>query len=874
MKNILIPLLLTAVLYWQPAGAATVTSLNDIGPGSLRSTIAAATPGETINFAVTGTINLTSGLGISKDLNIVGPGADLLTVQRSFADGTPPFRVFLITSGTVSILFLKIANGNVPDLGGGITSSASLSVVGCIFSGNQAGSSGGGLYLSVGSLATISGCTFFGNQSANGGAVFNNANLIINNSTFFGNGDQAILNSIGTMDVSHCTISGNTSGIANDSTAVAAAVELNNTIIAGNHSIGRFDVKGRFLSTGFNLIGSTNEGTVWLASDLTGSGAAPLDPRLGTLQNNGGQAPAMTLTMALLPGSPALDAGTAGGFATDQRTYPIRPYDIAGVPNAAGGDSSDIGAMEMIAINRIVTTTNESGPGSLRQAIADTSFYEGDIITFASNVVGDISLTTGELHVNHNLSITGPGSQVLSVSGNDVSTVFSILDAGAVISGLTIRNGWAMGSAGNEEQQGFDGRGGGIYNQGILYVENCVLRQNRASGGAGGSTEAGGAGNGGKGMGGGIYNVGALFLTDCLVISNTVVGGQGGQAGSGFAGGGGNGLGGGLCSIGGTLSLTRCHIAASSATGGTGGVAISGGFDSNGGQGYGGALYSESTSMLRSCTLSHSTAVAGPGNGGPGSGVGGGIYSLDRLTLFACTVASNAATGSAFDLGGGIHNEGILTLFDCTVAGNSAGVGGGLSGSAFIGNTILANNTDTSGNPDGSGTIDSRDYNLIQNTNGLTSSGTTTHNITGQDPLLGPLADYGGPTPTMALRAGSPALDQGANQGLKTDQRGFSRPLDDGAVANAAGGNGTDIGAFEVDPNFRIVELHRVGSDVGLSLMTILGRNYRAEHTNKLGSGSWTIFTNSVPGNGYLLWVTNYAGANEPRRFYRGAIVP
>jgi hypothetical protein len=106
--------------------------------------------------------------------------------------------------------------------------------------------------------------------------------------------------------------------------------------------------------------------TVWLASDLTGSAAAPLDPRLGTLRNNGGQPPAM----ALLPGSPALDAGAAGGFATDQRTYTIRPYDIPGVPNATGGDASDIGAMEMIAINRIVTNTNDSGPGSLRGGVA------------------------------------------------------------------------------------------------------------------------------------------------------------------------------------------------------------------------------------------------------------------------------------------------------------------------------------------------------------------------------------------------------------------------------------------------------------------------------------------------------------------------
>jgi hypothetical protein len=95
------------------------------------------------------------------------------------------------------------------------------------------------------------------------------------------------------------------------------------------------------------------------------------------------------------------------------------------------------------------------------------------------------------------------------------------------------------------------------------------------------------------------------------------------------------------------------------------------------------------------------------------------------------------------------------------------------------------------------------------------------------------------------------------------------------SITNASGGDGADIGAYEADPNLRIVEMRRVGSDVALSLMTVLGRNYRVEHTNNLpASSNWTIFTNNVPGNGWLLWVTNSGGANQSRRFYRGAIVP
>ena len=65
------------------------------------------------------------------------------------------------------------------------------------------------------------------------------------------------------------------------------------------------------------------------------------------------------------------------------------------------------------------------------------------------------------------------------------------------------------------------------------------------------------------------------------------------------------------------------------------------------------------------------------------------------------------------------------------------------------------------------------------------------------DPLLGPLADNGGPTQTHALLLGSPALDAG-NSTLTTDQRGFTRPVDLANVANVTGGNGADIGAFEL----------------------------------------------------------------------------
>ena len=84
-----------------------------------------------------------------------------------------------------------------------------------------------------------------------------------------------------------------------------------------------------------------------------------------------------------------------------------------------------------------VTNTNDSGLGSLRQALHDAN--DGDTITFA--VTGTIALTSGGLPVNKSLTISGPGKDQLSIDGNQALLVFGIFpDKTAAISGLTIRN--------------------------------------------------------------------------------------------------------------------------------------------------------------------------------------------------------------------------------------------------------------------------------------------------------------------------------------------------------------------------------------------------------------------------------------------------
>jgi PKD repeat protein len=169
---------------------------------------------------------------------------------------------------------------------------------------------------------------------------------------------------------------------------------------------------------------------------------------------------------------------------------------------------------------------------------------------------------------------------------------------------------------------------------------------------------------------------------------------------------------------------------------------------------------------------------------GNSGGVGGGIDNLTgTLTLDSCTIAGNSATSA----GGGVFNHGATIIPPIPAA------------KLGIRNSIVAGNTAASVGPDCLGTFNSLDYNLIQDTNGCVITNLTVHNIYNQAPLLGPLADNGGPTMTRALLAGSPAIDQGHSGGLTTDQRGLPRPIDDPNTPNAPDGDGSDIGAYEAD---------------------------------------------------------------------------
>jgi hypothetical protein len=407
----------------QAAATITVNSGADAGgtcPGStctLRQAISTAASGDTINFAASlFTVTLTSAeLLIDKNLTINGLAANLLTVRRSTAAGTPKFRIFEIAFGNINVTIsgLTIINGNAAggSDGGAISDQSNdgtLTVTGCTLSGNTAEGGGGGIRDDFGTVV-ITDSNLSGNSANNGGGIYNsNGRVSITSSTLSANSAKVdgggIFNNTGQMNMTSSTLSTNSAtgngggmrnhnsdfkitsstlsgnsaanggGIINDdggtmsvtnstlsansASSLVGGIDtsqgddmiVSNTIIAKNTDTGGDpDFNGTLESQGYNLVGNDSGTTITpTTGDQIGTAASPIDPLLGPLQNNGGP----TQTQALLPGSPAIDKGSAATdpitgnpITADQRGL-TRPVDDSAISNATGGKGSDIGAFE------------------------------------------------------------------------------------------------------------------------------------------------------------------------------------------------------------------------------------------------------------------------------------------------------------------------------------------------------------------------------------------------------------------------------------------------------------------------------------------------------------------------------------------------
>jgi hypothetical protein len=243
-----------------------------------------------------------------------------------------------------------------------------------------------------------------------------------------------------------------------------------------------------------------------------------------------------------------------------------------------------------------------------------------------------------------------------------------------------------------------------------------------------------------------------------------------------------------------TLTVSNCTLTGNSARHEGGGIAVDIGA-------------APPLTTVSNCTLTDNTAELGGGiscriggltvsnctlTGNSASRSGGGIYNEDRNSNSDLMVSNCTLTGNSAPEGGGIYNQRTqvgsgttLRVSNSTLTGNA--VGGGLfvhSGDVLVQNSIIAQNGDN----DVSGQLDtSSSYNLIGTggSGGLVDG--VNHNLVGvTDPGLAPLGDYGGPTQTISLLPGSPALNAGDPEQLDTpDQRGVVRT------------GGVNIGAFQ-----------------------------------------------------------------------------
>jgi len=278
-----------------------VTNTNESGPGSLRQALAIANNGDTIDASgISGVISLTSGeLLVETSVTINGPGADVLAV-----DGNMISRVFRtpVSGKTITISGFMIRNGHAGNAGGGIDNenNDTLVITNCIISGNTAGL-GGGMF--NGGPLTIGSTTVSGNSAANGGGIYNSGGgmATITNSTVSGNsaGEGGGIFNIGVFAITNSTLSNNSASLAGG-VFNNEVLQIGDTILNMGASGANISNFGTVTSLGYNLSSDSGGGALNGPGDQINT-----NPLLGPLQDNGGP----TLTHALLPGSPAIDAG-------------------------------------------------------------------------------------------------------------------------------------------------------------------------------------------------------------------------------------------------------------------------------------------------------------------------------------------------------------------------------------------------------------------------------------------------------------------------------------------------------------------------------------------------------------------------------------
>ncbi|MBL8182323.1 MAG: carboxypeptidase regulatory-like domain-containing protein [Blastocatellia bacterium] len=548
---------------------------------------------------------------------------------------------------------------------------------------------------------------------------------------------------------------------------------------------------------------------------------------------------------------------------------------------------------------------------SLRDAVSAAN--DGDTITFGTqfNSPTTITLLQGQILIAKSLTIAGPGSNTLTISGNNAGRIFRISDGAVVsLSGMTIRDG-RIGSNAN------DVYGGGIWvTDSTLTLTNVVVSNNTARFVSTNPPAQ-------FGYGGAI----ASFNSSLSVINSNVSGNTAPLTGGIYC------RDGGFLNVSGSKFLTNASTAIR-LEGGQNLSVNSSWFEGNGsavsasssnrvvvvnstitGNGAGIGLEANSELIVDRTIIKDGNATSSPNASGGGifnkgvatisnsqinnnrvSGDAGGIWNNGTMYLFACAITNNSALRSA----GGIKNSGRLFLTNSTVSGNSADLGGGFgsspgggitngslfggsilitnstiannrstghgggimhdnSGSVSIRNTIVASNHSNQSSHDVSGTFVSQGFNLISNING--STGWLGTDILNVNALLAPLSNNGGGTLTHALLPMSPAIDAGndANAidpttsfGFSRDQRGEVRFLGSPNLTVDIGALESNLSSAPVSLSGRVLSSNGPGiSKVRLSINNGNGGVFQAM-TSSLG---YYKFENLTPGTTYTITI-------------------
>jgi hypothetical protein len=729
------------------SGQASVTAAPNNADGSYTVVASATGSSPAVSFTLTNTGPTLTSLVVNTTSGVIAPGAGLLSLPEAVGFAN------LDTAGISSITFdatvfatpqtitlkgtqLELSNtseaetitgpaSGVTISGGGLSrvfqvdGHVSAFLSGLTIKGGTATAGGGLDNLGV---ATLIDCTVSGNSAttSNGGGLDNQGTATLTNCTVSGNSATVGggVNSQGTLSLTNCTVSGNSATTAfGGLDSSSGTLTLTNTIVAGNFGGADLGSTSAFSGTN-NLLG----------------GNALLAP----LGNYGGP----TQTMALLPGSPAIDAGTGNGAPTsDQRglgrfgTVDIGAFESQGftLTPVAGSTSQTSPILTPFAKPLAVTVTanNPSEPvnGGLVSFVNNPVNGAAAVLAAPSAVIAGGQATSAAAPNNADGSYT----VVASVTGSSPAVSFTLTNTGPTLASLVVNttSGSLAPGAGLlslPEAVGF----ASFDTAGISAItfdptvfatpQTITLKGTQLELSNTSETEAIiGPAKGVTISGGGLSRVFQVDSGVSAFLSGLTI--SGGTAS----------VGGGLDNQG-TATLTDCTISGNSAT-----------------TGNGGGLDNQGTATLTNCTISGNSAIAG-----------GGLDNLGTLSLTNTTVGSNTATKT----GGGLLGIGTTTLTNTIVAGNSAPVA-----------------------PDVAHTATSLGYNLIGKTDG--SSGWVASDLTGTvasplNPLLGSLANNGGPTPTMALLNGSPAINAGTSAGAPpADQRGDARV------------NAVDIGAFE-----------------------------------------------------------------------------